>query len=206
MSNMKRITNIILILIVIAFAAFCYYFWYSFIRPEDSSYINLDRAAVIKEMRELQRLETASFTIEKIIDAGSNQGNKLKEILFGDKLLLIAQGEVIAGFDLSQMGDNDIVVDDTKLTINLPKPQILFTRLNNEQTRVYDRETGIFSKGDKDLEAKAREQAELSIRAAACEGNILNQASENARKQLGALFSGLGFTEVTIAIPEASCV
>lgn len=203
---MKKIINVIVILIVVAFVLFCWYFWSNFIRPQDSSYVNLDRAAVITEMKELQRLETATFTIEKIVDAGMNQDNKLKEILFGDKLLLIAQGQVIAGFDFSQMEDDDIKVEGTTLTITLPKPQILVTRLDNEQTRVYDRDTGIFSKGDKDLEAKAREQAELSIRDAACKANILTQASDNARKQLGTLFGSLGFSEVTIAIPEASCV
>lgn len=203
---MRKITNIIVIFIVLAFGLFGWYFWNTFIKPESSSYINLDRAAVITEMRELQRLETATFTIEKIIDAGSNQGNALKELLFGDKLLLIAQGEVIAGFDLSQMSDEAIQIEGTKLTVTLPKPQILVTKLNNDQTKVYDRDTGILSKGDKDLEAKAREQAELSIRDAACKANILQQASDNARKQLGALFGGLGFSEVTIAIPEASCV
>lgn len=203
---MKKIINVLLILIVVGFGLFCWYFWYTFIKPENTTYINLDRAAVIKEMRELQRLETATFTIEKIIDAGSNQGNAIKEFLFGDKLLLIAQGEVIAGFDLAQMKDDDIKVEGTTLTVTLPKPQILFTKLNNEQTKVYDRTTGVFSKGDKDLEAKAREQAELAIRDAACKANILNQASDNARKQLGALFKGFGFSEVTIAIPEASCI
>lgn len=201
---MKKILISFLIGVVIAGIAFASFsIWRGTKKP--STYVNLDRAAVIKEMRELQRLETASFTIEKIIDAGTNQTNKLKEILFGDKLLLVAQGEVIAGFDLSQLGDNDIEIQEGKLTINLPKPQILFTRLNNNQTRVYDRKTGLFSKGEKDLESEAREQAENSIRAAACEANILTQASDNARKQLTALFNTLGYREVTIVIPSAEC-
>ncbi len=201
---MKKILISFLIGIIIAAGFFAWLSWFR-AAQKPSTYVNLDRAAVIKEMRELQRLETASFTIEKIIDAGSNQGNKLKEILFGDKLLLVAQGEVIAGFDLSQMNENDIKVEEGKFSITLPKPQILFTKLNNNQTRVYDRKTGILSKGEKDLESEAREQAELSIRAAACEANILNQASDNARKQLTALFNTLGYKEVTIVIPAAEC-
>jgi hypothetical protein len=201
---MKKILISFLIGIILAAGFFAWLSWFRGAK-KPSTYVNLDRAAVIKEMRELQRLETASFTIEKIIDAGSNQGNKLKEILFGDKLLLVAQGEVIAGFDLSQMNENDINVEEGKFSITLPKPQILFTKLNNNQTRVYDRKTGILSKGEKDLESEAREQAELSIRAAACEANILTQASDNARKQLTALFNTLGYKEVTIVIPSAEC-
>ncbi len=202
MDTIKRLISLITLLLVVGIGVYVFFTF----QQQRNGYINVDRAAVIKEMRELQRLETATFTIEKIIDAGTNQGGKVQELLFGDKLLLIAQGEVIAGFDLSQIQEEDIKVEGQNLTFTLPKPQILVTKLNNEQTKVYDRSTGIFSKGDKDLESKAREQAEESIRQAACQSNILQQASDNARKQLSTLFRGLGFAQVTIAIPEASCI
>src|SRR5687768_27092 len=93
---------------------------------------------VIKEMRKLNRLETASFTIEKVIDAGTN-GNRFQQILFGDRILLIAHGEVLAGFDLSKLDEKDISIDGQTLRMTLPPPQILSTSLNAENTRVYDR-------------------------------------------------------------------
>ena len=76
--------------------------WFSVFKDSSGIKLNTDRAAVIKEMRSLQRLETASFTIEKIIDGGTS-GNVFQQFLFGDKILLIAHGQVIAGFDLSQI-------------------------------------------------------------------------------------------------------
>lgn len=173
-----------------------------FQKPE--TYINTNQTAVIKQMRQLSRLETASFTIEKVIDAGT-QGNAFQEILFGDKILLIAHGEVVAGFDFSTLSEKDVQVSDTTLTLTLPKPQILHTRIDNEKTRVYDRRQGLLSQGDKDLESKARLAAEQSIQEAACQEDILQQASNNARKQLTALFTAAGFTTVTITIPETTC-
>lgn len=166
--------------------------------------LNTDRAAVIKEMRSLQRLETASFTVEKIIDGGT-EGNVFQQFLFGDKILLIAHGQVIAGFDLSQISEKDVEVKDTTVRISLPAPQVLVATLDNTQTKVYDRTKGILNPGDKDLEAKAREAAEKSIRSAACDGGILRQASDNARKQLTGFLSALGFTQISIDIPEGTC-
>ena len=166
--------------------------------------INTNRSAVIKEIRNLQRIETASFTIEKVIDGGTS-GNTFEQLLFGDKILLIAHGQVIAGFDLSQISEKEIEIKANTIRLSLPKPQILVTTLDNTQTRVYDRTRGILNPGDKDLESKAREAAQNSIREAACKGNILKQASDNARKQLTAFLSALGFTQVSIEIPEASC-
>lgn len=168
-------------------------------------YVNTNRAAVIKEMRSLQRIETASFTIEKIIDAGTTEKNVFKQFLFGDKILLIAHGQAIAGFDLSQISENDIEVKGTSLKVTLPPPQILITALDNTQTRVYDKQKGILNPGEKNLESEARQAAEKSIHDAACQGGILQQASDNAKKQLTILFEALGFSTVSIEIPPGSC-
>ena len=178
--------------------------WFFIFKSSTGTNINTSRAAVIQEIRNLQRLETASFTIEKIIDGGTS-GNVFQQLLFGDRILLIAHGQVIAGFDLSQISEKDIVIKDKNIRITLPKPQVLVTTLDNTQTRVYDRTRGILNSGDNNLESKVREAAQNSIKEAACKGNILEQASDNARKQLTAFLSALGFTQIAIDIPEASC-
>lgn len=179
--------------------------WFLVFKNSVGTNINTSRAAVIKEIRNLQRMETASFTIEKIIDGGTS-GNVFQQLLFGDKILLIAHGQVIAGFDLSQISEKDIVIKNGEIRIALPAPQILVTTLDNTQTRVYDRTRGILNPGDKDLETKAREAAQNAIREAACKGDILKQASDNIRKQLTAFLSALGFTQISIDIPEATCI
>lgn len=167
--------------------------------------VNTNRVAVIKQMRSLARLETASFTIEKVIDAGTTGGNVFQQFLFGDKILLVAHGQVIAGFDLSQISDRDVQVSGKTLRLTLPPPQVLVATLDNTQTKVYDRKRGLLADSNTDLESKARGAAETSIKEAACKGDILNQASENARKQLTSLFTSLGFETVTITIPTGTC-
>lgn len=189
------------ILIGILLLATLFLLWNKFTIPFG---INVDRVSLIKEMKALQRLETASFTIEKIIDAGSN-GNALQEFLYGDKVLLIAHGQVVAGFDFASMQEKDIEIQGKKIQVTLPQPIILFTRLDNQQTKVYDRTRGLLAPKNSDLEARARQSAEISIKESACSGSILRQASENGRKQIMLFFKTLGFSEVTITIPEGSC-
>lgn len=201
---MKRIADLVVAILALAGIAFLTYFVYNtFFNPQKYT-INTSGTAVVKEVRKLQRLETASYTVEKIIDAGTT-GNRFQDFLFGDKILLIANGQIVAGFDFALVGDDDVKVEGQKITLNLPAPQILFTRLDNDKTRVYDRSTGILSKGEKDLEAEARSAAELSLRDAACEAGVLTSAEENGRKQMTAFLSALGFTEVTINIPKGTC-
>ena len=181
------------------------FFLYTFIRNLGGGYeFKANPETVIKEIKSLNRLETSQFTIEKVVDAGTS-GGRLENLLFGDRILLIAHGSVIAGFDLAKVQESDIVIDGDTLRITLPAPQILVSRLDPSQTRVYDRQTGLLSKGDKDLESEARAEAEKIITDAACQGGILDEASKNGRNQLTALFKGLNFATVIFTIPQGSC-
>lgn len=177
------------------------YFWLS---GEPEYRFGKDRAAVIRQVQSLSRLETASFDIDKVIEASTNY-DKLRQWLLGDKLLLIAHGKVIAGFDLTKTRSQDFKGLGTSLSITLPPPEIFSVVMDNSQTRVFSREKGLLSKGELNLEAEARQQAELSIRQAACQGNILDEAAKNAKQQLEIIFKSAGFTSVNITSPAAEC-
>ncbi len=182
-------------------------FWLSRVVTSASSIqVNLSRPAVIQKIRSLARLETASYTIEKIVDAGTNEPTQIQEMLFGDKLLLIAHGQVIAGFDLSQISEKDIKIDGKMIEVTLPAAQILVATLDNNKTHVYDRDQGILSRANKDLESVARQRAQDSILQAACQGNILEEATRNVKKQLEAFLSGLEFETVSIIVPQSGCI
>ncbi len=124
------------------------------------SRVNLDQTSVVLQIQSLNRLETASFTIEKIIEAGTS-GNAFQNILYGDRILLIAHAEVIAGVDLSRLEADNVEVSgswtgkDATLHVTLLAPEILVSRLDNDKTRVYDRRSGIFTPERKDLEDRS---------------------------------------------------
>ena len=55
-----------------------------------------------------------------------------------------------------------------------PPAEVFIATLDNQKSYVYDRETGIFTKGVNDLETLARQAAEQEILKAAMEDGILN--------------------------------
>src|SRR5689334_1497712 len=57
---------------------------------------------VVKELRALDRLETAAFTAETIVES-DNPGNLLQNLLYRDRMLLLARGRVVAGVDLAHL-------------------------------------------------------------------------------------------------------
>ncbi len=154
-----------------------------------------DPVTIIHEVQSLARLETIQYSVEKVITAETRQGPF--GFLFGDRLLLVAHGSVIAGVDLAEITESDISVDEQGVvTLQLPPAEIFIAALDNEKTYVYDREVGFLRRGDVELESAARLAAEKEILEAALSDGILEQAQVNAEAYLFRLLGSLGFSNV----------
>lgn len=153
-----------------------------------------DPITVVHEVKSLARLETIHYSVEKIVTAETGQA--FLKVLFGDRLLFVAHGYVIAGVDLAQFSSDDIYVEDGLLFVQLPEPEIFVATLDNEQSYIYDRQIGFLRRGNVELETAARQVAEDEIERAAMNDGILEQAEQNAEQFLSRLFVQLGFPEV----------
>jgi hypothetical protein len=157
--------------------------------------IHIDQPTVVRQIQQLQRLETVSFTMDKII-SGEHDSPYLPTFLVSDRLLLVVHGEVIGGVDLTKLQPDDVSIQGPSISLRLPQSQILVTRLDNAQTRVYSRDTGLFSSPDPNLESEVRQEAERQLQEAAMLGDILKTADSNARSTISSLLQGLGFKKV----------
>ena len=153
-----------------------------------------DPVTYINEIRALARLETIQYSIEKVITAEVGQGTF--GFAFGDKLIFVAHGTVIAGIDMEKLQPGDMRLENGVLYVRLPPTEIFIATLDNEKSYVYDRETGLLTKGSVDLETLARQSAEDEIRKAALEDGILVQGETNAEVFLIKFFTALGYQSV----------
>jgi len=160
-----------------------------------------DPVTIIHEVRALSRLETVHYSVEKVITTEVNQG--LFGPLFGDKLLFVAHGVVIGGIDMAKINPDHMKLDGGILTIQLPQAEVLITSLDNQKSYVYDRETGLLTKGYIDLETAARKAAEQEILNAALEDGILDIANQNAEFFLEKFFNALGYSKVVFVKSES---
>ncbi len=159
--------------------------------------IDTSGPAVVEKIRQLARLESVDYAIDKIVE-GNKQSAVLPGFLAGDKLLLVAHGEVIGGVDLGQLSRDAITVKGNSVGVRLPAPQVLVTRVDNARTRVYSRTTGLLAPVDPDLESQVRLAAEEEITKAALEDGILDKARQNARVAVTGLLYWLGFRSVEV--------
>jgi len=169
--------------------------WVVFFRGQ--SRVDISQPTVVQHIQQLQRLETVVYNMEKIV-TGTQDSRFLPRVLGGDRLLLIVHGEVTAGVDLAALDPSRLTIRGKTVDLNLPEPAVFSTRLDNARTRVYTRETGLFTSPDPQLESEVRREAERQLTQAALDGGILKNAAANARTTLTSLLLGLGFETVNI--------
>ena len=151
---------------------------------------------VVEGVRELDQLATVRWT-ESVPVTRQSGGDVLERLFSGEEVLVIATGEVEAGVDLSEVGKDDVRVEDDTVTMRLPEPEILSASLDEEKTRVYDRDFSPLNvRPDDDLVEEARARAIEKVEKTARENGILQTAEINAEDSIRAFVTTLGFQEV----------
>ncbi len=149
----------------------------------------LNTATVVQQVQTLSQLVTVKYVMEKVV--------VLEDVKwYGEnRVLIVAHGVVKAGIDLQRLTPSDVTIFGKTILLRLPSPQITDAYLDDSQTRVIDRTTGLLRAFDKDLEQTARQNAVDDIRRAARTAGILKDADDRAREQLTNFLHQKGFEE-----------
>lgn len=156
----------------------------------------VDLAALVTQVRELNRLETAAM---RVVHVGrvSQTYSMVPNALAGDEITFLATGDVIAGIDLSRLQPQDAWRSpDGTINIRLPQAEIFVTRVDNKESRVLNRKTGVLRRADVDLETRARQHAEENIRAEAVKKGVVRMAAANAETKLAEFLHTVGIEKV----------
>lgn len=151
---------------------------------------------IVEKLRPLNRIETAIEVKQHIVEAKS-ESRLLPGFLGKDNLMMMVQTETIAGVDLSRLSDKDVSVENGVVTIRLPNPTIFHVRIDDQNSKVYNRERGLLVfKPDMDLERQARLKAQSDAYKIALSGEMMSDARLNAEQNLRTLLKSIGLNQV----------
>ena len=155
---------------------------------------------VLIAIRDLARLETCAFHMERVVELNDEQTHLFGLIQARDALLLVAAGDVIAGIDLADLREGDVQADwpHKRVRIVLPAAAIFGSALDSSLTRVFSRTTDHLALRREDLEERARREAEATMRRGAIESGILQRARAGGERAIRSLMRSMGFEEVQI--------
>lgn len=147
------------------------------VAPADS----VTHQTLLTEVEQLGKLELVRYRLKDVVEIRERNEKYLGFFDVPDsKVLLVTVGEAVGCIDLTQLGDNDILIAGDTVLVRLPKPELCYYKLDLENSKVYSLEKQVYFKEESKLLEKAYKQAERQMRRTALQTGILDQASQNA--------------------------
>ncbi|MBI4783717.1 MAG: DUF4230 domain-containing protein [Oscillatoriophycideae cyanobacterium NC_groundwater_1537_Pr4_S-0.65um_50_18] len=171
-----------------------------FDKPQPEPKIDL-RAIVVQQVRNASELTTAVYAMETVVPT-SRDRTVGGYVVGTTTLLYIAYGEVRAGIDLSAVQPTDVQVNGDAITLRLPSPKILDSKIDVNRSKVYDYDRGFMGLGPDvapELQELAQRQTLERMVESACTSGILQQANDRAKIAITQL---LGTTYKSLSVEE----
>ena len=163
----------------------------------------LDPTAILTHVRQLNQLASVQYTVQKVVAI-----REQKQPVGSESILLILQASVEAGIDLAALRPEDVSVGSNgAIVIRLPQAQILHVLVDENQTKVWDRQKTWWAPWipySLDLEQRARVAGLEEAKQAALEMGILRQAESNAMTSIRGLLGLVGVKTVVFIPGSAS--
>jgi nucleoside-triphosphatase THEP1 len=150
----------------------------------------------VEKIENLGKMELVKVNIKDVVE----QTKERPLFLPNAKAILIIAGEVFAGIDFEKVKREDIVDSGTQVTVTLPKPEILLSKVNHEKSKVYNVNWGGFSTAE--LVDEAYKNAELIVIEEAGKTGYEETCKNNARALLTPMFRELSGKEVEILFKD----
>ncbi|WP_416670372.1 DUF4230 domain-containing protein [Egbenema bharatensis] len=175
----------------------------AFTAPQPEPEIDM-QPLLMQQLRGISELTTAVFAMQTVVPASRDR--TLGGYVIGrTTLLYIAYGEVRAGIDLSAIQAEDIQVNGDSVTIQLPPPQILDSKVDVNRSKVYDYDRGFLGLGPDaapELQDLAAQTTLQQIVEAACTQGVLQTASTQAQETISQLLVTAGYANSTVQVRQ----
>lgn len=151
--------------------------------------------AALGKIENMAQLGTVEYTITKLIIANDEAFYK-----FGDrKVIFSCKATLKAGVDMKDFNKEDVVINDKKITVNLPEPTILSMNMPAEEIKCEFLKVGMMRQ---DFTTEDRNnllvQGEESIRGDIKSYGIIEKAKENAIIFFESLLQQAGFEDINV--------
>jgi hypothetical protein len=141
--------------------------------------------AMVEKIEALGKLELSKFYINDVVDLRKEVRLYGIKVWADKKVMLFAKGEVVGCIDLSKIVKDNISVSTDTVTIKMPAPEICYSKINHDKSKIIELDTWTpFNSDDRLLMEEAFKKAEVQIRKTAIDQGILKLTQQNALQVL----------------------
>ena len=150
-----------------------------------------DTPILIKEIRSLGQVITATFYDEVVVDSAIK--HHFPQLpLTDDHLVIIARGKVLAGIDMKGLPDRSVAVSKDTVRMQLPQTKIIDAIINPGDFETFEEK----GKWSQEAVTAVKLKAKDKITANALNKKIIEKANSKAKAVLEDFFHAAGFKVV----------
>jgi hypothetical protein len=136
----------------------------------------ITESGMVQKITSMGKLELVKYSMKDIIEQ-----REVHPILPDSRVLLLAVGEVTACIDLTKVQRADIIQSKDSVIVWLPQPEICYTKLDHEKSKVYDIRGAWFQESAKNMVEDVYKIAEKKLLDNALQMDVLGMARQNAQ-------------------------
>ncbi len=158
---------------------------------------------IVVDVTALGRLTSVQFKMQTVVSQSRTNEAWWENIFGGDRVLILAVGNVQAGIDMTAIDTDDITIVNDRITLKIPHATIGSVELLADESAVIDSSQKWAFSEYTGLETEALDAARYQLREwAETEAGVLPVADNLAKLQLTDFLKKLGFKRVTIIFKE----
>lgn len=178
--------------------------------PFSTTEVAHEHAVTVEQLQDVSTYTAATQHLTAVIDIEEKVDN-LPEVLKGERVVFVAEGDVEATVDFSQLTESGIDVGDdgTSVVVHLPAPTLGTPRLDPHKSSVVARDRGLLDRAEDALSSTGSsndqqyyERAEQELAEAADETELRGRAEDNTREFVEDLFRTAGYERVTVLFDQ----
>jgi hypothetical protein len=157
----------------------------------------VDISAVLTEIKQISQINTTEMYFNEIVQFSEAISFVGFTVPFTEKkFIFTVKAKVQSGIDLSTLSEDDILIEDKKVTLTLDRAKI--TSKEVIEYKAYSEKDGLFNNVSTDDTLKQLNEFNARLEQQALESGILEKAEENAKIVLSGFLKLLKFEEIVI--------
>ncbi len=185
MTRIRTSLSLIISLIIIGFLIFLFFYMkhqFTAVRSE------VTEDVMVEKITSMGKLELVKYSMKDVLEK-----KQVHTILPDERVLFVAVGEVTACIDLTKVARKDIVQDAAQktVTVTLPQPEICYTKLDHQRSKVYDVSGVILPSTTQAMVEDIYKLAEKRLLENAQQMDITGKARQNAQVIFKPLLEGV---------------
>ncbi|MFD2968988.1 DUF4230 domain-containing protein [Sphingobacterium bambusae] len=146
---------------------------------------------LVERIEAMGKLELVKYKLSDVVEHKT-----ISTFLPDASVLLIVKADAVGCIDLTKLNPDNIVVQGDSVSLQLPRPEICYIKIDHAGSRVYDTKMAFFREAA--LVDEAFKSAERQVEKEVAKSDILLQTKNNAMHVFRPLLEGLGFKRINL--------